>query len=334
MRIKPALPALAFALAAGLPSIALACSSCGCTLSSDWGSQGISATPGFRVDLRYDYIDQSQMRHGSGTANNADLAAAQAAGTLGETETKTTNHYYTLGIDYSPSREWGVSLQLPYIDRDHGTIGFDNVNPLALDPDVSSSHTKALGDVKVIGRYQGLSPDGDIGLTFGVKLPTGKHDENFASGSLGGSPLDRSLQAGTGSTDVILGVSRFGTLSRSWDWFAQALYQHAVSTKDGYKPGDSLNANFGVRYMELGDEFGNIVPQLQINAKTAPHDTGANADTFNSGGQLIYLSPGATIAISKKTKLYGFVQLPIYQHVEGFQLAPKWNASVGVNFGF
>lgn len=327
MRIKLVLTA---ALAAGLPSLAIACSSCGCTLSSDWGSQGISATPGFRVDLRYDYIDQSQMRHGGGKANSADLAAAQAAGTLEETETKTTNHYYTLGIDYSPSREWGINVQVPYIDRDHGTLAFDNVNPGALDTQVSSSHTKSLGDVKVLGRYQGLSPDGDLGLMFGVKLPTGKHDENFASGPLAGSPLDRSLQAGTSSTDVILGIYRFGTLNRSWDWFAQALYQHAASTRDDFKPGDSLNANVGVRYME----FGNVVPQLQINAKTAPHDTGANADTFNSGGQLVYLSPGATVAISKSTKLYGFVQVPLYQHVEGFQLAPKWNASIGINFGF
>jgi hypothetical protein len=28
------------------------------------------------------------------------------------------------------------------------------------------------------------------------------------------------------------------------------------------------------------------------------------------------------------------LQLPLYQHVEGFQLAPKWNATIGVNIGF
>jgi len=320
---------VAFAVA-GFPAFAVACSSCGCTLSSDWGSQGMASTPGFRVDLRYDYIDQKQMRIGGGTANAASVAALQTAGTLGETETKTTNHYYTLGFDYSPNRDWGINVQIPYIDRDHGTLAFDNVNPSALDTDVSRSHTKSLGDIKVIGRYQGFSPDGNLGVMFGVKLPTGKDDENFASGPLGGQLLDRSLQAGTGSTDVILGVYRFGTLSRKWDWFAQALYQYATNTKDDFRPGDSLNANVGVRYMEFGD----IVPQLQINAKAAPHDTGANADRINSGGEIYYLSPGVTAALSKTSKLYGFFQLPLYQHVEGFQIAPKWNASVGVNFSF
>jgi hypothetical protein len=313
-----------------LPSVVLACSTCGCTLSSDWESHGLSSTPGFHVDFRYDYIDQTQMRHGDHTANGAQIAAAQAAGALEETETETTNHYYTLGFDYSPSRQWGINVQVPYIDRDHGTLAFDNTNPGALDTAVSSSHTKALGDVKVLGRYQGFSPDGDLGMMFGVKFATGKHDENFSSGPLAGSPLDRSLQAGTGSTDVILGIYRFGTLSRSWDWFAQGLYQYAADTKNDFRPGDSVNANVGVRYME----FGNLIPQLQINAKTAPHDTGSNADTVNSGGQIVYVSPGVTVALSKATKLYGFLQLPLYQHVEGFQLAPKWNATIGVNIGF
>jgi hypothetical protein len=58
-----------FALLAGLafatPTAALACSSCGCTLSSDWSSQGLAPSgEGFRLDLRYDYFDQNQLRSG------------------------------------------------------------------------------------------------------------------------------------------------------------------------------------------------------------------------------------------------------------------------------
>lgn len=331
---KTRLAALLFLLGGTLSAPSMACSSCGCTLSSDWDSQGFSNTPGLRVDVRYDYIDQDQLRHGSNTANGTAVAAAQAAGTLGETERKTTNHYLTVGVDYTFNRAWGINLTLPYIDRDHQTIAFDNANPGALDNTASSSHTRELGDIKIVGRYQGFSPDGDIGLLFGVKLPTGETKENFAAGPLAQNvppeKLDRSLQAGTGSTDLILGLFRTGSLNRSWDWFAQALYQHAFRTKDDFKPGDSLNLNAGVRYMEWGD----VVPQLQINAKTSPHDRGANSDPYNSGGQVVYLSPGLTVALTKSTKVYGFVQVPLYQHVEGFQLAPHWNASIGAQFAF
>src|SRR4051812_37115466 len=41
---------------------AYACSSCGCTLNSDWSSQGYSVASGFRVDIREDYYDQQQLR--------------------------------------------------------------------------------------------------------------------------------------------------------------------------------------------------------------------------------------------------------------------------------
>lgn len=273
------------------------------------------------MDLRYDYINQNQLRHGSGTASNADIATALANGSVAETEQATANRYYTLGVDYSPNRIWGFNLQVPYIDRNHSTLG-------AGDSENTYSHTRSLGDIKFSARYQGFSPDGDIGIQLGLKLPTGKHDYNFSSGPQAGMPLDRSLQPGSGSTDLILGVYHYGTLNRNWDWFAQGIFQTAIKTLDDYRPGNALNLNTGVRYMA----FDNIVPQLQINAQTRQRDTGVSADPANTGGNLVYLSPGITVTLNKSTKIYSFIQVPVYQYVEGLQLAPRWNASVGLNF--
>jgi hypothetical protein len=71
---KPLRIALATSLAL-LPLItisnALACAACGCTLSKDWGTQGVSTTPGFTADLSYDYVNQNQQRYASGTASPA-----------------------------------------------------------------------------------------------------------------------------------------------------------------------------------------------------------------------------------------------------------------------
>lgn len=273
------------------------------------------------MDLRYDYINQNQLRHGSGTASRGDITTALANGTVAETEQTSANHYYTLGVDYSPNRIWGFNLQVPYIDRNHSTLG-------AGGSENTYSHTQSMGDIKFIARYQGFSPDGDIGIQIGLKLPTGKHDYNFSSGPEAATPLDRSLQPGSGSTDLILGVYHYGTLNRNWDWFAQGIFQTAIKTLDGYRPGNALNLNTGVRYMA----FDNIVPQLQINAQTRQRDTGASADPANTGGKLVYLSPGITVTLNKSTKIYSFIQVPVYQYVEGLQLAPRWNASVGLNF--
>lgn len=306
-----------------IASPALACSSCGCTLSPIWENQGMTTQAGLRVDLRYDYINQDQLRHGSGVASSADVANALANGSVEETEQYTRNHYYTLGLDYMVNRDWGVNLQVPYVDRNHATLGLGDTSN-------TYSHTQSLGDIKLIGRYQGLFPDAKTGLMLGMKFATGNTDDLFSSGPGVGSPLDASLQPGTGSTDLIVGAYHFDTLTPTIDWFAQGLYQIAMSTRNDYRPGNAINLNLGMRYTG----FGKVMPQLQINAQARQSDSGLSSDPLNTGGKLAYLSPGVTVKVSDQVKVYGFVQLPVYQYVEGLQLTPRWNASLGVNFGW
>jgi hypothetical protein len=104
--------------------------------------------------------------------------------------------------------------------------------------------------------------------------------------------------------------------------------QIPLHSREDYKPGVSFNLNGGVHY--LG--FARLTPQLQINVKTGARDSGANADRDNSAGTLVYLSPGATFSVTDRFKIYGFVQLPVYQYVYGYQLAPKWTFSTGFHY--
>jgi len=46
-------------------SDALACASCGCTLSTDWGSQGVSTAEGWSYDLSDNYINQNTLIYGN-----------------------------------------------------------------------------------------------------------------------------------------------------------------------------------------------------------------------------------------------------------------------------
>jgi hypothetical protein len=90
---------LASGIAIATPA-SFACSSCGCTLSSDWDSQGYAVTPGVRIDVRYDYLDQSQLRSGTGTVDRASIALPAER----EIEQGTKNQYTTIELDYSPSK--------------------------------------------------------------------------------------------------------------------------------------------------------------------------------------------------------------------------------------
>lgn len=302
-----------------VPGVSLACSSCGCILSSDWAAQGYSAGPGFHLDVRYDYFNQDQLRTGTHKFDRASVSFP----TDREIQQETVNRNLTVALDYSPNADWGATVIVPYFDRFHTTI-------VDGDTDISTSHTKSLGDVRILGRYQGFSGDHSTGVQFGLKLANGEIHNNFSDGPQAGQPLDRGLQPGTGTTDLLVGAYHFGTINRDWDYFVQAIVQQPLNTKEDFRPGTGLNANFGVRYL-LNET---VTPHIQINARIEKRESGANADVDNSGATLINLSPGLTVRLTKDFSIYGYLQVPIYQRVNGLQIEAKTTVSMGVRYGF
>ncbi|MDI1362791.1 TonB-dependent receptor [Methylotenera sp.] len=297
---------------------AFACSSCGCTLNSDWSSQGISSGEGTRFDIRFDYFKQSDYRNGTSSVSRSNIPVGT------EVQDTTINRNLTLGLDHSFNQDWAINLLLPIFNRSHGTYGEDGDYP---DPAaLITSSSKGIGDLRVTGRYQGLSADRSSGVTFGLKLPTGETNDTFNDGS----PLDRGLQLGTGTTDLLLGGYYFGSINRDWDYFAQATVQIALNKHDDFRPGNGLNATAGVRYMG----FESFIPQLQLNTRIEKRESGAEADVDNSGATLIYISPGVTVPINKTVQAFGFIQVPIYQHVNGYQVEPNVLLSTGLRFSF
>ncbi len=317
---------------------ARACASCGCTLSAEWGSGqdnlNFSSIAGFKLDVRYDYVNQDQLRSGTHAISAADASQHLNRGDPQEVEEYTKNNYVTAGIDYVFNENWAVNLQLPYINRSHSTLGEESDGTTAgVGGGQYNSHTSDLGDIKLIGRYQGFSERHNLGVMVGIKLPTGSDDKYGAStDSTAPEPvlIDPGLQPGTGTTDVILGVYYVDTLSKNWDYFAQGLMQKSLNAHKDYKPGDSININLGVRYMK----FGELMPQLQLNARNAERDSGANADVFSTGGTLLYLSPGISVPLGKRASAYAFVQVPVYQDVNGVQLTPRYTTSLGARYSF
>jgi hypothetical protein len=335
------------ALATILPaSTVWACATCSCSLSSD-AAAGYSSGPGWHVSLQYDYLNQNQLRSGTHAVSPSQVAAINDAGGNQEVERRTTNQYVTLGIGYSPTADWNIRTLLPYIDRSHTTYGASG-NPLTSD-EISGAKVASLGDAKVLVSYQGFLPTHNLGVQLGVKLPTGnyggpnadgtgtvgRHPVAFSSGPSAQQPLDTSLQAGTGSTDLIVGAYYYQPVSQDFDAFINGQFQAAVKTQlnqqgADFRPGNQATVSVGLRY----EADPAIVPQVQINLTRKSHDQGALADTANTAGTVAYLSPGVTVAVAQSTRLYGFVQLPIYSRLDGYQLFPHWTATAGVSFAF
>lgn len=341
-RLNSTLSALLIGLCASVtPTLTRACATCGCTLSAD-AAMGYSAMPGWRISLEQDYIDQDQLRTGTTTASPAQVVDAPSDPALkgGEIEKQTLNRYLTLGINYAPSPNWNFSVFVPYVSRDHTTYGFQPA-PYTISEtapgQISGAHVSGLGDLRLIGSYQGFLDTHNLGVQLGVKLPTGQSGTqvDFDSGPNAGTPLDASLQAGTGSTDIILGAYFYRAIGESFEAFINGQFQAALAERQNepganFRPGNSGTISLGVRY-ELTPRF---VPQLQFNLSHKAPDSGALADLPDTAGTVVYLSPGVTVPVLQHVHLFGFVQVPMYSKLEGYQVFPRWTASLGVSYGF
>jgi hypothetical protein len=310
--------AAAYALFFGLASAAQACASCGCTLTADWLSQGLAAQPGTTFSLRYDYVPQTTLRTGTRTVERGAITFP----TDREIERYTFNHSLTFTLDHQFANDWGADVQLPVLTRPHKTIVEDTTDP-------SHSDTKGIGDLRVVGRWQGLSTPGSVtGIEAGLVLPTGQFHQKFKSGPVAGEEVDRGLQPGTGTVQAVLGLYHLGSIGSELGYFAQVTGQAGLTRRDGYKPGSFVQASAALNYTH----WRNITPQLQLSFRATARDQGHNADRLNSGGEQINLAPGLSAKLGTKVVGFTYVELPLYTRVNGYQLVPKAKFSVGLLF--
>ena len=299
-----------------LSSPSYACASCGCTLTADWLSQGLAAQPGTTFSLRYDYVPQTTLRSGTHwlDRNAIELPSDR------EIERYTYNHSLTATLDHQFANDFGIDVQLPVLTRPHATYGEDTT-------ELSYSRTHGIGDLRVVGRWQGLSTPGSVtGIEAGVVLPTGKFHQTFRSGPEAGDEVDRGLQPGTGTTQAVLGAYHLGPVATDLGYFAQVTGQAPLNSRDGYKPGSFVQASVALNYTH----WRNVTPQLQLSFRATGRDSGPNADRPNSGGEQVNISPGLSAKVSSKLVAFGFVELPLYNRVNGYQLVPKAKLSLGL----
>jgi len=298
------------------------CGSAFCMVNTQWSMQGVDASAGTRLDLRYEYIKQDQPQNGRNHIGVGEIPRDHD-------EVSTLNRNYVGTLDHSFDANWGVNVAVPVVNRDHHHImnnGDGTQTP-------EQWNFTELGDVRVLGRYQFTPTESaehtlaQWGLTFGAKLPTGSHTVTNAEGEA----AERTLQPGTGTTDALLGsFVRRALPLKDMSWFAQALVQFPLNTRDDYKPGKRLSIDTGLRY----ESSERLALLLQANVLFRGRDSGEQAEPEDSGGKSVWLSPGVSFAVTKSIQAYGFVQLPLYQYVNGVQLVAERSFVFGLSTRF
>jgi len=303
------------------PAAFATCGAAFCTVNTNWDAHGAWAEPGWRFDLRYEHVLQDQPQTGTDKLSVGQIPKHHD-------EAFTQNRNWLATLDYTFNADWGVSFSLPFVDRRHEHIHNHRGAQLIEDWDFNSA-----GDARVVGRYRLATFEdrepklGTAGLYFGLKLPTGRIDVRNSDGDL----AERSLQPGSGTTDALLGAYYAQLLPlKDLSWFAQALVQLPMNSRDGFKPGERVSLDAGIRY----NATDYLSVMLQVNGLYRGRDSGVNAEPDDSGGKAWFLSPGFSFALSRDAQIYGFYQQPIYQYVNGVQLVARKASTIGISVRF
>ena len=306
----------ALAIAALAASAHASCGSAFCTLMTDRYAQGGGdAHLGWSADVRLEAVTQTQLR--SGTSN---LDASQVTGEEAiERHTKNLNLVTTLG--YGIDADWSLSLRLPVVKRDHLHDLIDDTTGQASTPE-QWRFTK-MSDMQVLARRQFAVGDG--AMTYapfgGLKLPTGSINVTNADGSR----AERALQPGSGTTDLVLGVACRQAIGLRNALIGQASVSQALNSREDFKPGRRIELSAGWSHAYSPD----LGAVMQLNLRQRARDSGVQSEPGNSGSTTLDLSPGVTVGVGHMSTLYAYVQLPVYQKVNGIQLVPHSALALG-----
>lgn len=326
--VRFVLRALACAVASFSISMPLgaSCGSASCPL--DLHALQSPSERGFTLDLSFQYIDQDQPRIGSRSASVGEIASDHD-------EVRTINRLAALQAGMPISKRLQLVVSAPFVSRSHQHV---DATSGALD----RWNFGGFGDVLVQGRYRLTQPSAmkrsALWLTGGVKLPTGATHESSA----GGEDAEITITPGSGSTDVIAGLTWQSGFLRETSiggpmgsttlipFFVSALVRFNGRGESDYRRGRELQLNAGSEYP--------LTARLhllgQLNARElAKDDVGkTDEDRDLTGGRFVYLSPGIRFVVSPRTSVYAIAQLPIAQHVNGLQLTSRTNYVAGVRW--
>jgi hypothetical protein len=272
----------------------------------------------FGFDTRFLDVTQDRLWSGGGTTSLEALLP-----------TTGVHHHIPL---YTRTRSWSfegrlratdrlnLSVNVPYVDRehrryDHHAVGYD---PRL----VQSWRFRGLGDAVVQGQFRAGQPFAglDLALQAGVKLPTGKRHVTPTTGLYGTEPPP-AVRPGTGSTDLLVGF----TLTRPLPWqpalpvSANLLRRWNGRGTDDYRVGDELQLNLSTGYV--------VKPWLTLTALanysnhagdswTPPTASDPYREPSHSGGQALFLTPGANVSLANGVTLYGVWQNRVWGHTE------------------
>lgn len=186
----------------------------------------------------------------------------------------------------------------------------------------TTDESPGIGDMLVTGRYRFFN-NGDTqwASVFGVILPTGKITNRTDNGEI----LGTHNQPGSGAITLQGGVAYSGHLTEKVAIDTNVIYRFGTQGAKQFRSGNSWQFDVATSFAH----HSSIVPVIELNGIFFDQDIENDEIKKNSGGDVIYLSPGINFNINDKQGVYANVSFPVYQELSGISNDEKYRWSLG-----
>lgn len=191
-------------------------------------------------------------------------------------------------------------------------------------PFVNVESSAGLGDVRVFGKYLLYQRD-RLNQTLRVATKAGV---KFANGNSHDAP-----PLGTGSTDYFV-TAVAGWIRGRTGVYGEGIY-NVNTSNDVVDFGNSVAYNLALGFRLSPAVYETYPsPQLnlfvEVNGTTVARSRQAGKQMENTGGTVIFLSPGLQYVGGRRWLIEASVQLPIVNEPNGRQLATSWTTLLGI----
>ncbi len=301
------------------------------------------------VTLQYDMVSYKPLSD----ARLNDLATAGVEGV----HAIRTIAVPSLALSYGLTKDLTITARLPYLaNRDIRETDIAG-------PGITErGGVYGFGDASAFATYRVLNDTAaglDAAVILGLKAPTGRTNALDRDGVL----FESEHQPGSGSWDPSIGAAA-SKQAGLWSFSANALYTRAGAGLQDTRLGDRASYGIGASYrlwtnggshdhaMHLGGPFDGMMrhggvdhPPAQASSKVALDvslglngqwsgaQTIAGERDGNTGGNVVFLSPGARLSVDNWSGFLS-VGVPVARHLNGIQSEPRLQATTGIAVKF
>lgn len=289
------------------------------------------------VSYRFMHMDMEGSLKGDDHIENSEIISPTGEGFL-VTPTKMAMDMHMFELMYAPTNDLNVMAMVPYLSNsmDHRT----RMNT------TFTTGSNGVGDLQLSVLYRLFAWDGQqVHVNLGVGFPTGSIDEKDNT-PMGRVRLPYPMQLGSGTYDLLPGVTYVGEGAGRWSWGSQlsGVVRLQSENDNDYRLGNRIEATGWVSYMldhawraslrvdgkAWGDVHG---ADPKLNPNVVP-----TADPNLRGGKRIDLLAGVDFSPHSglfKGHLVGIeAGLPAWQNLDGPQLKTDWTVTAGWQYTF